>query len=179
MSDGIRRTAAILVVVAATALLWLAKPSTNDAEAAKNELDASVAYARERAAANDPRLKGAYRYERGGWVYVHLEGDPATIGYRHGYMLAKEIEDAFPAVKAGMTYPTGRDWDFFRQTAKEILWPNIDQEYQQELQGIADGLKARAGSTLDVYDIVAFNAFEELPDYYVPWLNKHDKVAHA
>jgi hypothetical protein len=28
-----------------------------------------------------------------------------------------------------------------------------------------------------VYDIVALNAFEEVPDYYVPWLNKREKAA--
>jgi hypothetical protein len=60
-----------------------------------------------------------------------------------------------------------------------MLWPKIDPEYQQELQGIAAGLNMRTGSNLDVYDIVAFNAFEELPDYYVPWLNKHEKAANA
>ena len=32
---------------------------------------------------------------------------------------------------------------------------------------------------LDVYDIVALNAFEEVPDYYVPWLNKREKQARA
>ena len=51
-------------------------------------------------------------------------------------------------------------------------------EYQQELQGIADGVKAH-GVDLDVYDIVALNAFEEVPDYYVPWLNKQQKSAKA
>ncbi len=51
-------------------------------------------------------------------------------------------------------------------------------EYQQELQGIADGLKAH-GSPLDLWDIVALNAMEEVPDYYVPWLNKQEKQAHA
>ena len=34
-------------------------------------------------------------------------------------------------------------------------------------------------STLDVYDIVALNAFEEVPDYYVPWLNKREKQAES
>src|SRR6202790_4194450 len=59
-----------------------------------------------------------------------------------------------------------------------MLWPHIDLEYQQELQGIADGVKAH-GVDLDVYDIVALNAFEEVPDYYVPWLNKREKLANA
>src|SRR2546422_8481791 len=75
-----------------------------------------------------------------------------------------------------MTHSTQRDWDFFRKAAHDMLWPKIDAEYQQELQGIVDGLRAR-GSALDVDDIVAFNAFEELPGYYVPWYNKRNQVA--
>ena len=179
MSDGIRRLAAVLILVAGAALLWLAGQHSHDAEAAKNDLDSTVAYAREHAASSDPRLKATYSFERGGWVYVHLEGDPATVGFQHGYLLAKEIEDAFPAVQAGMVRSTRRDWAFFRQVAREMLWPKIDPEYQQELQGIAEGLNARTGSQLDVYDIVALNSFEEVPDYYVPWLNKKEKLAGA
>ena len=179
MSNGIRRFAAVLILVAGAALLWLAGRHSNDAEAAKDDLDSTVAYAREHAASSDPRLKAAYSFDRGGWVYVHLEGDPATIGFQHGYMLAKEIEDAFPAVQAGMVRSTQRDWAFFRQVAREMLWPRIDPEYQQELQGIAEGLNARTGSQLDVYDIVAVNSFEEVPDYYVPWLNKKEKLTGA
>jgi hypothetical protein len=72
------------------------------------------------------------------------------------------------------THQTQRDWEFFRKTAREMLWPHIDAEYQQELQGIADGVKAHGGD-VDVYDIVALNAFEEVPDYYVPWLNKREQ----
>ena len=40
------------------------------------------------AAPADPRLAKAWRFEQGGWTYVHLEGDPATIGFQHGYLLA-------------------------------------------------------------------------------------------
>ena len=179
MSDGVRRIVALVVVLIGAGLLYLSGHSANDADDAKKELDATVAYARERNVADDPRLKGAGRFERGGWVYVHLEGDPAAIGFQHGYLLAPEIEDAFPAVSVGMTHATGRDWAFFRQVAREMLWPKIDPEYQQELQGITEGLSARTGSALDVYDIVAMNSFEEVPDYYVPWLNKREKMAGA
>ena len=34
------------------------------------------------------RLGHAYRFDRGGWVYVHLEGKPEDIGFQHGYLLA-------------------------------------------------------------------------------------------
>src|SRR3984957_13261516 len=124
--------------------------------------------------ASDPRLHKAYRFQRGGWTYVHLEGPPADIGFQHGYLLEPEIADAFAAIKLFDTHTRRRGCEFYRKTAREMLWPHIDAEYQQELQGIADGVKAHGGD-LDVYDIVALNAFEEVPDYYLPWLNKQQK----
>ena len=127
---------------------------------------------------SDARLQKAYRFQQGGWTYVHLEGSPSEMGYQHGYLLAPEIADALEAIKLFDTHQTQRDWEFFRTTARQVLWPHIDAEYQQELQGIADGVKAH-GVDLDVYDIVALNAFEEVPDYYVPWLNKQTKSAKA
>jgi len=126
----------------------------------------------------EARLQKAYRFTKGGWTYVHLEGSPSDIGFQHGYLLAPEISDALEAIKLFDTHETQRPWEFFRMTAREMLWPHIDAEYQHELQGIADGVKAH-GVDLDVYDIVALNAFEEVPDYYVPWLNKQQKVAGA
>ena len=129
-------------------------------------------------AASDPRLEKSYRFQQGGWTYVHLEGSPSSIGFQHGYLLAPEIADALDAIKLFDTHQSQRDWEFFRKTAREMLWPHIDAEYQQELQGIAEGVKAH-GIDLDVYDIVALNAFEEVPDYYVPWLNKREKAAKA
>jgi hypothetical protein len=129
-------------------------------------------------ASSDPRLQKAYRFQRGGWTYVHLEGSPSDVGFQHGYLLAPEIADAFEAIKLFDMRETQRDWEFFRTTAREMLWPHIDAEYQKELQGIADGVKAN-GVNLDVYDIVALNAFEEVPDYYLPWLIKQQKMAGA
>jgi len=123
----------------------------------------------------EARLQKAYRFQQGGWTYVHLEGSPADIGYQHGYLLAPEIADAFEAIKLFDTREAQRDWAFFRTTARQMLWPHLDAEYQHELQGIADGVKAH-GVNLDVYDIVALNAFEEVPDYYVPWLNKQQSL---
>jgi hypothetical protein len=129
-------------------------------------------------AANDPRLKNAYRFERAGWVYVHLEGSAADIGFQHGYLLAAEIEDGFKAIQFLETRGTKRDWNFFRDAAQNVLWPHIEAEYRQELQGIAEGLKAR-GVSMDLWDVVALNAKEELPDYYVPTMERQEKHSAA
>lgn len=177
-SGSTRRAAAILVVLVGSAALWWFGGSGAALTTGKEVL-AAVGSGGGRIAPNDPRLAAARRFEDGGWIYVHLEGDPATVGFQHGYLLGPEIEDAFKAVSAEMMHETQRDWDFFRKAAREMLWPKIDDEYKEELQGIVEGLRGRTGSKLDVDDIVALNAFEELPDYYVPWLNKQQKTAHA
>ncbi|HJZ82173.1 MAG TPA: C45 family peptidase [Pyrinomonadaceae bacterium] len=119
----------------------------------------------------DDRLKGSYRFERNGWIYVHLEGSPEQIGYQHGKLLAKEIEDLLRVTRPFLQHETKRNWDFYRKAAQDILWPKIDSEYQGELDGIVKGLNG-AGVKADRWDIVALNALEELPYYYVPWLDK-------
>src|ERR1700674_4689031 len=179
MKDSMRRAAAILLVILGGVALWWAESGAPATASANDAMVATIAAARERAAANDARLKPASRFQQGGWIFVHLEGDPGAMGYQHGYLLGPEIEDGFAAVSAGMMHSTQRDWEFFRRAAHEMLWPKIDAEYQQELQGIVEGLRARTGAKLDVGDIVAFNAFEELRDDYVPWLNKQQKTAKA
>ena len=123
-------------------------------------------------------LKGAYRFERANWVYVHLHGTPHQIGFQHGYLLAPEIQQSFRVARLDNTHGTGRNWQFFRDTAKNIYWPHIETQYREELQGIADGLKARGVDNIDLWDVVALNAFLETPQYYVPWLEKqaHKKV---
>ncbi len=119
-----------------------------------------------------------YRFERGGWTYVHLEGTPAEIGYQHGRLLAPEIADLVRVTKLETQHSTHRDWNFYREAGRKMFWPHIEAEYQQELEGIAKGVQSQ-GFKLDVWDIVALNGSIELPEYYVPWLNKHEHAANA
>lgn len=119
----------------------------------------------------DPRLRKATRAaEHNGWIQVHLEGKPEEIGFQHGYLLYSEIKDTFRDLSAEMTHDEKKDWDFFRKAAREVLWPKVDQEYRDELNGIVEGLKAR-GVQLDIWDVVALNAWLELP-YYDKWYDK-------
>ncbi len=119
----------------------------------------------------DPRLKGAFRSpEKNGWTFVHLEGTPAEIGYQHGYLLADRIEDSMKVTILEQTHNKKYDWNFYRDAAKNMLWPKVEAEYREELQGITDGLRAR-GSKSDLWDVVALNASMEW-DYYVKEYDK-------
>ena len=61
-----------------------------------------------------------------------------------------------------------KDWKFFRDAPERIFWPKLEKEYQEEIQGIAEGV-AR-GYRYDKIDITVLNANIELASYYVPWL---------
>lgn len=118
------------------------------------------------------RLKKAFRKPaQNGWISVHLEGTPGEIGYQHGFLLAPEIADAHKVVKLAITHES-KDWSFFRNAAEKVFWPHIEAEYRQELQGIVDGLTAK-GVQLDLWDVVATNAWLELDPYYVKWVDKN------
>jgi len=126
----------------------------------------------------DPRLKGAFcRPQKNGWTFVHLEGTPSETGFQHGYLLAKEILDAQRVIALEQTHDGKKDWQFFRDAAQNMMWPHIEQEYREELQGIADGLSAR-GVKLDLWDVVALNASQEW-GYYVKQYDKQHNLASA
>src|SRR5205823_6650922 len=115
----------------------------------------------------DERLQGADRFERDGWVYVHLEGRPERIGFQHGSLLAAEIGDFLRVIQPYLKTTTRRDWGFYREAAERMLWPRIDAEYRREIDGIVAGLAAK-GIAADRWDLVVLNANQELPYYYVP-----------
>jgi hypothetical protein len=119
------------------------------------------------------QLSKAHRFEKDGWIYVHLEGSPEDVGYQHGYLLANEIADLLRVIKPYLESSSRRGWSFYRDAAERMLWPGIDDEYRREIDGIVRGLTAR-GISADRWDLVALNANQELPYYYVPWLDKKE-----
>jgi len=120
--------------------------------------------------AEDARLKGAARGARNGWITLRLQGAPSTIGYQHGFLLAPEIADALAVTRLSLTHDGKRDWAFFREAARTVLWPRVEPEYREELQGIAAGAAA-GGTKADLWDVVALNANLEL-GYYTATLDK-------
>ena len=121
-----------------------------------------------RAGTPETELKGAFRRsENNGWTFVHLQGTPHEIGFQNGYLLAPEIADTLKVTILEQTHESKKDWQFFRDAAQNMMWPHIETEYREELQGIADGVNAHSvGMKIDLWDVVALNAAEEW-EYYV------------
>jgi hypothetical protein len=114
------------------------------------------------------RLKRSSRSEKNGWIFVHLEGAPADVGFQHGHLLAQEIREAQRIAAFLMEHDTKQPWQVYRDAARDMLWPKVPQEYREELQGMSEGLAAR-GVKLDAIDLTALNAWMELSGYWYKW----------
>ncbi|MDQ7825887.1 MAG: C45 family peptidase [Candidatus Eremiobacteraeota bacterium] len=122
-------------------------------------------------------LAKASREEKGGWVFIHIEGAPGDRGYQYGHLCAPEIDDFITVLKVYLQNTTGKDWDFYRNAAATIMAPRIEKEYMDELAGIAAGLQAR-GMSYDVTDMIASNANMELSEYYLPSISTTTEKIH-
>ena len=124
-----------------------------------------------------------YRYNINGWIYLHIEGKPYDRGYQHGYLLADEIVDMIYrwstvvhtfsvfkklAVKSNSSRYDDISriwWDFCKTRTMKMFWNSYPEEYKKEIEGVADGVKARGGmiygAVVTREDILALNEMYE------------------
>ena len=112
-------------------------------------------------------LKKSHRFERKGWVYLHIEGDASARGFQHGYWLAPEIEQGLRKVKVGWEYQSAMTWPWLVEKAAKMFVPKIDGENLAEMEGIAAGLHTR-GLNVTRDEIIAYNGIIELTGYWWP-----------
>ncbi len=109
----------------------------------------------------------AYRYPRGGWLYVHIEGAPYERGYQHGYLLAREIEQYIDRCASQLDAKSKQTaWNNGRTVANALFLRGFDKEILTEMKGIAEGAAAAGakvnGRTIDLVDVVTLNTITEL-----------------
>jgi hypothetical protein len=112
-------------------------------------------------------INKANRFERDGWVYVHIEGTPQERGFQYGYLLAKEIALGFKAMKTDWEYQTATEWSWLQKKAADIFSRKIDKENLDEIDGIVEGMKS-AGIPSSRSEIITYNAYLELSWYWWP-----------
>jgi hypothetical protein len=112
-------------------------------------------------------LQHAHRFDRAGWIYLHVEGDGRARGFQHGYLLAREIADSIHTAQVGWEHQTAMPWSWVVKRAAAMFVPNIDPENLAELGGLAEGVQA-AGLSCSRDEMVAYNGMIELSDYWWP-----------
>lgn len=124
---------------------------------------------------------GYSRREENGWIFVKISGVPFIRGQQYGQLMAEEILEAVSEAKELIVLHTGVEWDFFKEDEISILHQWVDHlsysfdEYWFELCGMVKGVNDNAEAcakypdlNLDVNDLILWNGFEELTDYWFP-----------
>ncbi len=112
-------------------------------------------------------LRDAYRFDQAGWVFLHIEGEPFSRGFQHGYLLSSEIAEVLRVNKFLTRWATGNDFDYFAKMALEMYADKIDQEFIDEMTGIAAGV-SKAGISLTFAEVLAWNANVEMTESWWP-----------
>ncbi len=104
-----------------------------------------------------------YRYDMGGWIFVHIEGEPYPRGRQYGELVSAEIVQYMTKVgHQKHASDPAKGWAQVRLLTDALFLRKYDTEYLEEMKGIADGAnKAGAkfkGRELDLLDIAALNS---------------------
>ena len=121
----------------------------------------------------DDLLSNSSRIDVNGWIFVRSTGDPYQIGFQNGSLLGSEIVDAIKAVKLIGEGGYKRSWRFFCETAMNLFWPKLPEEYRQEIQGIVDGVASSKVRNVHLQDVVALNGYFDLVSYHY-WLKSKE-----
>ena len=106
-------------------------------------------------------LRNACRADRGGWIHLHIEGEPRTRGFQHGYLMARELADILAQVRFTTRWDTGEDFGFFVGAARKLYTRHLDAELAAEIAGIAEGA-TKGGTPLSFDEALAWNAYIEM-----------------
>lgn len=85
------------------------------------------------------KIKNGMKYEKNGWTYISIKGNPKERGFAHGYLLANEIQRAIKTMKFSLYDEHGLDMEFFILLSNYIFKNTIEREYPEifeELNGI-------------------------------------------
>ena len=107
------------------------------------------------------RYGNGYRFDRNGWIYVHIEGTPYERGFQHGYLVASELEEIMENMKYLTYWNTGKEWKFFVEAGEKLFVSRIDTEFLEEIKGIAEGVQS-AGTEITWEEVLAWNGYFEL-----------------
>ncbi|MEM8952484.1 MAG: hypothetical protein AAGA21_14175 [Pseudomonadota bacterium] len=121
-----------------------------------------------------------------GWHLLHIKGAPYQRGFQHGYHLAEPLDLCLRSNRYWATWLSAQPFEFFAEKARELYLHLIDEEFQEEMRGIADGAQA-AGFAISFDEVLAWNSFVDLvyswwPTYKATMgsrsLKRHPDVGH-
>lgn len=112
-------------------------------------------------------LAKAHRFERDGWIYLHVEGEAKERGFQHGYLLAAEIADGIHTTQVEWEHDSAMTWQWLVERGGAMFIPKMDAENLAEIDGMVEGMKA-AGHPTTREELITYNGSIELTGYWWP-----------
>ena len=113
------------------------------------------------------RTKNGISYEKNGWLYVSVKGEPKERGYAYGYLIAEEMKRVFEMLHFLVYEETGHKWSYYIDLGRKYLKPttqSVFPEFFEEMEGFAEGCTA-GGTPTTLDEILAWNNYFSLTGY--------------
>ena len=112
-------------------------------------------------------LSKAYRKDKNGWIFLHIEGKPFERGFQRGYLSASEIDEFKKTMAYLQKFESAKEFDFFVKAAAKLFKNKVSQEYVEEMRGIVAGMKKK-GEKITYEEILLMNGFIDVLWHWWP-----------
>jgi hypothetical protein len=122
-------------------------------------------------------VKNGMSYEKNGWKYISISGNPKERGYAYGYICANDFKEIQKMLHFLMYEAYGLKWEFFVEKVSEDfkeMTKNDFKEFYEEMEGIAEGCNA-GGCKTSLNEIITWNFYCSIPYWYS--LTSENRVA--
>jgi hypothetical protein len=114
------------------------------------------------------KIKNGFSYEKNGWKYISIKGNPRERGRAYGYLCANDFKDIQKMLQFFMYESYGKQWEYFIEEINndfKDMTKNDFPEIYQEMEGIATGCN-EGGCKTNIDEILAWNFYMSIPYWY-------------
>jgi hypothetical protein len=120
------------------------------------------------------KVKNGVKYERNGWIYVSIKGNPFERGLAYGTLIRDDMKRVKEILGFVVYNDYGVKWEYFIEICKKYYLDKIKDgfsEFYEEMAGFAKG------ANMSVEEVVAWNNYFTLTESW--WANMPEEEAIA
>ena len=114
------------------------------------------------------KIKNGISYEKNGWTYISIKGNPKERGYAYGYLCATIFKEIQKTLAFYMMESYGQTWEYFIKKVSDDFTKMTETDFPElyeEMEGISAGCNANnCKTTID--EIIAWNFYCSIPYWY-------------
>ena len=114
------------------------------------------------------KVKNGFSFEKNGWKYISIKGNPKERGYAYGYLCAKDFKEIQNTLIFLMLEAYGYEWSYFVDKISvdfKEMTKNDFNEFYEEMEGIVEGCNAN-GCKTTIDEIIAWNFYCSIPYWF-------------